>query len=282
LKENSLNFPRYNRKKVFITGGSSGIGKATALILARSGADVCIAARNQERLEKTRAEIESEKIRIDQKICMMTLDISDKEQIFHTILKVIQDLGGLDILINNAGATYPGYLADLSDEVWENLMRVNYSGGVHVTRACLPHFIKQRSGHIVNMASTLGFMGIFGYGPYTASKFALVGFSECLHQDLLPYHINISVVYPPDTDTPLLHEENRIKPAETRILAGNLKVMQPEKVAEIMLRGILRKRMTIIPGTKNYLINLLFRFFPGLVRSIMESDLRKYYAKNPI
>lgn len=282
MDDYSTSFPAFNHKKVLITGGSSGIGKATAMILARSGADICIAARKQERLEKARADLEILKIRAEQKINSAILDVSDKEMIFKSIPNMMKELDGLDILINNAGATYPGYITELPDEVWEDLMRVNYFGALHVTRACIPHFIRQRSGHVVNMASTLGFMGIFGYGPYTASKFALVGFSECLRQDLLPYGIHVSVVYPPDTDTPLLHEENRIKPPETRILAGNIRVMQPDVVAAIMLRGILKKKMTIIPGSKNRFVHFLFRLCPDFVRSAMESDLNKYYTKNPV
>ena len=282
MTEKSIRFPKYNNKKVLITGGSSGIGKATALILARSGADICITARNRDRLEKAQSDLAVQKIRPDQIISSAILDVSNKNMIFETVPEIIKNLCGLDILINNAGATRPGYITELPDEIWEDLMRVNYFGALHITRACLPHFIRQRSGYIVNMASTLGFMGIFGYGAYTASKFALVGFSECLRQDLLPYGIRVSVVYPPDTDTPLLREENRIKPPETRILAGNIRVMQPDEVAEYMLKGILQKKMTILPGSKNRFIHFLFRLCPGFVRTMMESDLRTYYEKNTV
>lgn len=282
MANTSIHFPVYHRKKVLITGGSSGIGKAAALILARSGADVCIAARNRTRLENAQTEIASQKIRSDQRICVWTLDVADKQQIFQAVPKIIENLEGLDILINNAGASHPGYVNKLPAEAWENLMRVNYFGALHVTRACLSHFMRQRSGHIVNVASTLGFMGIFGYGAYTASKFALAGFSECLRQDLLAYNISVSVVYPPDTDTPLWHEENRIKPPETGILSGKIRAMHPDKVAEMMLRGIRRKRMTIVPGAMNRITHFLFRVAPNLVRWIMESDLKRYYRHNPL
>lgn len=277
----ALRLPKYDGRKVVITGGSSGIGKAAALILVRSGADVCIAARNRGNLEIALSEMESARQRANQRLCTLQMDVGNRDQVCEAVPGAIRNLSGLDLLVNNAGASHPGYLSELSESVWEHLMRVNFLGTVYVTRACLPHFMDQRSGHIANMASTLGFMGIFGYGPYTASKFALVGFSECLRQDLLPYGIGVSVVYPPDTDTPLWREENRIKPEETRILAGKIKVMQPGKVAEIMLRGILKKRMTIVPGPTNRLIHWIFRLHPGIIRSVMESDLRKYYRKNP-
>lgn len=282
MTHQGVRFAQFSRRKILITGGSSGIGKAAARILTRSGADVGIAARNRVNLEIAQSELESETLHRDQKIRAFPLDVGSGDQIQETVPAAIQSLGGLDLLVNNAGASRPGYVAELSGAVWEELMRVNFLGAVGVTRACLPHFMQQQSGHVVNMASTLGFMGIFGYGPYAASKFALVGFSECLRQDLLPFNVDVSVVYPPDTDTPLWHEENRFKPPETRILAGKIRVMQPERVAEIMLRGILKKQMTIIPGRTNRLIHRLFRLSPGLIRHMMESDLKKYYRHHPL
>ena len=81
--------------------------------------------------------------------------------------------------------------------------------------------MRQKNGNIANISSVLGYMGVFGYAAYGAAKFAVVGLSECLRQDLLPYNIKVSVIYPPDTDTPQWHEENKIKPGETRALSGH-------------------------------------------------------------
>jgi 3-dehydrosphinganine reductase len=269
----------YNGKKVFITGGSSGIGKATAELLAGWGADVCIASRRLSRLHEALAEIRKKAVRPGQKIIALPLDVTYPKKCFITAQKAVQELGGIDVLINNAGASWPGYLERIPDQVWNNLMRVNYMGTVNCTRAFLPYFIQQRGGRIANVSSVLGFMGLFGYSAYAASKFAVVGFSESIRQDLLRYNIKISVFYPPDTDTPLLHEENRIKPEETRMLAGKIKPLPADEVALHLLKGVARGKFVIIPGFMSKLTYTLNRYAPFLIRGILDRELRNYHKK---
>ena len=156
------------------------------------------------------------------------------------------------------------------------MIRVNYLGAVHVTRAFVPHFVEQRAGHVCNVSSVVGFMGIFGYTAYAASKFAVTGFSDCLRQELLPYNVSVSVAFPPDTDTPQLAEENRIKPPETKVIAGNVKVEQPERVARTLLEGIAARRYHIMTGFDTKFTHFMYRHFPGIVRWKIDGDLRKY------
>ena len=127
-------------------------------------------------------------------------------------------------------------------------MRVDYFGTVHVTRALLPAMIERGTGQIAIVSSLAGVIGIYGYTAYSASKFALVGFAECLRQDLLAHGIGVSLVFPPDTDTPQLTEENRIKPDQTRAIAGNVKVLSADYVARTTLIGLGKGRHQIIPG----------------------------------
>ncbi|MCA9665290.1 MAG: SDR family oxidoreductase [Myxococcales bacterium] len=265
----------FKDKKVFITGGSSGIGKSTAALLARNGANVIIGARNEAKLETALGQIEAVADSAEQITDKVVIDIADKASVSAARDAVLERLGGLDVLINNAGIAQPGYVQELSDDVFEQQMRVNYFGTVNVTRAFLPTFVEQHSGHICNVSSLLGFMGVFGYTAYAASKFAVVGFSDCLRQELLPHGVGVSVVYPADVDTPQLAEENQYKPAETKAVSGNVKVMHPDAVAEAMLKGIASGRYNIVPGFGSKFTHFMYRHFPWMVRATIDGDVKK-------
>jgi 3-dehydrosphinganine reductase len=271
----------YKGKKVFITGGSSGIGRSTALLLAQWGAHVCIAARDPEKLEQSLQEIRSHAKVPDQKTVSVSVDVSNRSQVKEAAEETVKQLGGIDVLINCAGITWPGYVKDIPDAIWDSMIAVDYMGTVNVVRAFLPYFTKQGQGNIANVSSVVGYMGVFGYSAYSPAKFAVVGFSECLRQELLPYNIGVSVIYPPDTDTPQLHEENKIKPQETRVLSGNIKAMSPERVSMVLLKGISRRTFTIIPGAMNKFTYFMNRYLPGIVWVIVSGDLRKYWKKQP-
>ena len=263
----------YEGKKLFITGGSSGIGRACALQAASWGADVAIAARGKDRLDEVLAELDALG---KGKHSAFVLDVSNRDAVQDLVPQVLGSLGGLDVLINNAGIAHPGYIHEIPHDVYDSMMAVNYFGAVNVTRAFLPHLEEQRRGHICNVSSVLGFMGVFGYTAYAASKFALTGFSECLRQELVNKNVSVSVVYPPDTDTPQFHAENEIKPPETKMISGNIKVMQPEHVARIMLDGIARDRQHIIPGAGSKFIYFMNQHFPSVVRWFIDADIKKY------
>jgi 3-dehydrosphinganine reductase len=271
----------FKGKKVFITGGSSGIGKSTALLLAQWGAHVCIAARDAVRLAKALEEIRFCAKAPGQKIISVCLDVANRTQVKEGASEAIKALGGIDVLINCAGITCPGYVKDIPDAIWDSMISVDYMGTVNTVRAFLPYFIEQKHGSIANVSSVVGYMGVFGYTAYSPAKFAVVGFSECLRQELLPYNIGVSVIYPPDTDTPQWHEENKIKPQETRVLSGNIKVMSPVQVSMALLKGISRRTFTIIPGAMNKFTYFLNRHLPGIVWMIVSGDLRKYWKNRP-
>lgn len=244
-----------------------------AILAANYGADVAIVARGQGRLDETLAELKA----INKgKYFAYSVDISDESQVQEVAQKALDDLGGLDVLVNNAGVAEPGYVQELGTDVFDSMMNINYFGTVHITRAFLPYLTKQKSGHICNVSSVVGFMGVYGYTAYGASKFAVTGFSECLRQELIAHNVEVSVVYPPDTDTPQWHAENEVKPGETKMLSGTIKVMLPEEVAQIMLSGIASGKKHIVPGFKSKLIYLANQHMPSVVRFFIDSDLKKY------
>jgi len=272
----------YAGKKVFVTGGSSGIGKAAALILVKSGAHVLIAARGVERLDEAVAELEAVRIDPGQVISRVSCDVSDPEKMREVAKDAVAQLGGIDVLINNAGVAHPATIHDTTDEVYERMMRINYFGMVHTTRAFLPYFKEQRRGYIANVSSLLGFMGIYGYTAYAASKHAMTGFSDCLRQELLDYNVAISVMFPGDTDTPQLHEENKIKPAETKAIAGKVEAMSAEDVSTALLKGIAKGKYHILAGFDSKFTYFMYRHFPGVVRWVIDRPLKKFRKDNPI
>jgi 3-dehydrosphinganine reductase len=263
----------YRDKRVFITGGSSGIGKAAARMVAEAGGHVSVAARGQDRLDQTLSELKELGAGDHHAI---SVDVSDREAVREAVSEVLDALGGIDVIINNAGFAIPGYVHELSADEFEAMMDVNYFGIVNVTRAFLPTLREQRSGHICNVSSTLGFLGCFGYTGYAASKHAIAGFSECLRQELITDNVGVSIVYPPDTDTPQFHRENEVKPPETKMLSEGAGLLQPEDVAKEMLVGIMRNKPHITPGFNNKFIRFANNHFPWLVRWVMHNDLKKF------
>jgi 3-dehydrosphinganine reductase len=138
--------------------------------------------------------------------------------------------------------------------------------------------VERRSGAVCNVSSMAGVIGIYGYTAYAASKFAIIGFSQCLRAELWPHGVRVSVVCPPDTDTPQLEFENRYKPKETRAIAGNVKTMTAEAVAASMLAGMAAGTFEIIPGMDGQVSALAQRLVPGVVRWVCDGSQRKAAA----
>jgi 3-dehydrosphinganine reductase len=148
----------------------------------------------------------------------ISADVSKQAPVQEACEKAVQLMGGLDSVICSAGASLPCLFIATPESEFERLMQINYTGIVYVTKTCVPHLIRAgKGGRIVLVSSMAGLSGVAGFTAYSASKFALRGFAESLHMELSgPYGIAVSVVNPPDVDTPMLHRENEIKPLECR------------------------------------------------------------------
>ncbi len=261
----------FSGKSAIITGGSSGIGKAIARLLASSGANVFILARDRDRLNGALREIEQARVTTEQRFGAFRGDVTSFDELI-TVIKAIVETGGPpDILINSAGIVWPGYVEELPLSTFRDQMEVNYFGTLHAIRAVLPYMMDQGEGDIVNISSVAGTIGVFGYTGYAASKFAVRGFSEALRIELKPHNIRVSVVIPEDTDTPQLRGERELQPLETRMTEGMVRPerlegprdalaywfvrlfvgggedMTAECVAEAVLKGIRRRRFLIAP-----------------------------------
>jgi 3-dehydrosphinganine reductase len=251
----------YKDKSVLITGGTSGIGLELARILAARGARLFLFARSQDNLNKTINDLQT--VQAGEYHGIPT-DVSDANQVAKSVKQVIETAGVPDLLVNCAGAAHPGYVQDLDLEIFHWMMDVNYFGAVFVTKAVLPGMIERKSGYIVNIASLAAVVGMYSYTAYGASKFALRGFSDALRMEMKPHGIQVSIVYPADTDTPQLTYENQYKPAELKQILQILPALDPippEQVARAIVGGIDRQKNVIIPdlGTSLFikLINIL-------------------------
>jgi len=259
-----------NQKLALITGGSSGIGLALAKALAAEGTDICLLARDISKLQNALLDVSAHKINDGQRIETLSCDIREYETLSRELNQWVERFGLPDLVINSAGVTYPGYFQDLDIETFHWLMDVNYFGTVHVLKCLIPKMIARGSGQIVNISSQAGFVGVFGYSAYGASKYAVSGLSDVLRAEMKPQGIQVSIVFPPDTQTPQLEFEAPLKPIETREIASSSSVLSPEKVADAILKGVKRGRYVIIPGLEGKIFYRLTRLLGNLTYPVMD------------
>jgi 3-dehydrosphinganine reductase len=227
-----------------ITGGSSGIGLAVARQLAEEGARVWILARHADKLREAVGSLSAPD---PDRHGMVQADVTKWDQVQQAVRDVTERVGVPDLLINAAGASTPGYVQETGLEIYRQMMDLNYFGTVHMLQAVLPGMLARGSGHIVNFSSIAGFMAPFGYAAYTPSKYAVRGLSDSLRLELKPLGVRVSVVFPPDTDTPGMANENKTKPYET-LEAFSSKLVSPDGVGKRVVEGIKRNHYVILPG----------------------------------
>ncbi len=250
----------YNRCAV-ITGGSSGIGFETAALLAEKGAHLLLVARDKDRLDQAAQRISSRRLRPHQKIHTLALDITRPLEVDRRLPRAVRELGKLDIIINNAGILDTKGFEKSSHDSFDALMKTNVYGTRNVIAALLPEMTGP--GHIVNIGSGAGLMGIFGYTSYCTSKYAVMGLSESLRIELNPRNILVSVVCPPRVTTPMDEREALTLPPETRAMKRLGGTLTPEYVAEAVVKGMVKKRFLIIPGRLMNLQYLIQRCLGG-------------------
>jgi 3-dehydrosphinganine reductase len=265
-------------KKALITGGSSGIGLAISRLLVARGADVWLAARDPAKLESACKELKRA-ANPSQRIGSSPADVSVEAQVRSAAEQAARELGALDLVVNSAGITYPGYFQDLPADIFRQNMEINYFGTLNVCRAVAPEMIRRRRGDIVNISSLVAIVAIFGYSAYAASKWAVRGLSDVLRSELKQYGVNVHIAFPPDTDTPQLAFEEPIKPKETKVIASTNKVYSAEVVARDILRGVERNRYVILTGMDSTLFYWLSNLAGPLQYSVMDLIVADAVAK---
>jgi 3-dehydrosphinganine reductase len=248
----------FKNKNVLISGGSSGIGLAVAKQLFSEGASVTIIARRKNILKAAINDIEKKRSHPDQTLNSISVDITNFEDLKKSLVTKREPF---DILINSAGIAYPGKFIDLDLNIFKEVMDINYLGTVSLTKLIVPEMINKNSGYIVNISSLAALIGIYGYSAYAPSKYAVRGFSRCIRSELKSHGIDVSVVLPPDTDTPQLEFEHSLLPDITREINKNGGILSAEKVAAVILKGMRKKKFTIIPGIEGKLLYLLAPIF---------------------
>jgi 3-dehydrosphinganine reductase len=265
-------------RQALISGGSTGIGAAVAHRLAGLGAGVTLIARREEVLARTAGQICAE--HPDAEVRILPLDVTDEPAVAEQVPRELAERPA-DLLINSAGIVHAGRFTDTESGRFRELMETNYFGTLWMTRAVVPHFLRRGRGHLVNVASLAAIEGIYGYSAYSASKFAVHGLSQVLRAELGPHGIRVSVLLPPNTDTPMLEAEQALMPAEMRPIYDSFRVLSADQVAETLLRGVARGRFELIPGLDNRLTARLHRLSPVPLRAYFDWRVRRKLADTP-
>lgn len=215
-------------KKAIITGAGKGIGRSIAFALAKEGVHLGLIARTSTDLEAVAGEL----IQLHGiEVSVAPADISQHHEVEAAVNKIKGDLGGIDILINNAGIAQFGFLAEMNPEDWERIMQVNVMGTYYMTHTVLPIMIEQNGGNIINISSTAGERGFATGSAYCASKFAVLGLTEALMQEVRKYNIRVMALTPSTVNTGLAQNLG-LK------IGDEEHMMQPEDVAELALAAL--------------------------------------------
>lgn len=252
------------KQNVYITGGSSGIGLALARHYAAAGVDLVLLARDQGKLDEAVAACRALATVADQDISAEPLDITDYQHLDESMQEIVQRRGMPDLVVLSAGVAVNGRFLDISAAEFDRVVDINLAGSREVVRAMLPGMLRRGSGQIALVSSMSGLVGLYGYTAYSASKFAVTGFSQALRQELFGTGVSVNLVCPPEVSTPMIAAEAATVLPQTRFLKDLVGTMKPELAARKIARGIRRNKAVIIPGVVANLLAATARHFPGL------------------
>ncbi|MFA5124031.1 SDR family NAD(P)-dependent oxidoreductase [Zavarzinia sp.] len=255
----------FKGKVAVVTGAASGIGQALARDFARRGCTLAISDINADRLETLAGELR----RQGTMVLTQAMDVSDRAAFFAFAERVIGELGGADIVVNNAGVALVGSIDSLPIEQIEWLMGINFWGVVYGTKAFLPHMLAKKSGSIVNISSVFGLIGVPGQGAYCAAKFAVRGFTETLRQEVHGSGVHIGCVHPGGIKTNIAASARVVElppgAESAEAIAKRFEEIArttPEQAAATIIRGIERRSPRILIGPDARIISGLVRLLP--------------------
>ncbi|MCM6761668.1 SDR family NAD(P)-dependent oxidoreductase [Rathayibacter sp. ZW T2_19] len=233
-----------------VTGASSGIGRATARALAAEGASVALVARRKDRLDELVAEIEG----LGGTALALPVDIADRAQVDAAIATVVERLGRLDVLVNNAGLMLLGPVAGTDVEEWERMIAINQLGLLYTTKAALPHLLAAAEddlrgvADIVNISSIAGRQAWADFAAYSMTKFGVSGFSEALRQEVTKKNVRVGLLQPGAVATELVAQNNQR--IQEQLAASDAEAiperLEPEDIAESILYMVTRNRRSSI------------------------------------
>ncbi|MFB9110991.1 3-ketoacyl-ACP reductase [Flavobacterium gyeonganense] len=231
-------------KNALITGAGKGIGKAIAIALAKEGVNVILVSRTQLDVEQLAVKIENFGV----KSLALTADVADINSVNTAVKKALAEFKTIDILINNAGIASFGKFLELEPAEWEKIIQVNLMGTYYTTRAVLPNMIERQTGDIINISSTAGLNGNALTSAYSASKFAVLGLTDSLMQELRKHNIRVTALTPSTVATDMAKDLN--------LTDGNPeKVMQSEDIAELIIAQLKLNRRVFIKNSSIWSTN---------------------------
>jgi short-subunit dehydrogenase len=256
--------------RILITGASQGIGRALAVAAAAGGARVVAAARSAALLDDLAVAIRAQ----GGVVATVVADVTDADGRQRMVQTAEQAFGGLDVLINNAGIGATGHFADAGADRLRRIMEVNFFGLTETTRACLPLLRKGTTPAVLNISSIAGRRGIPARSEYSASKFAVQGFSEALRAELAKDGIDVLLVNPGLTQTNF--SQNMIE-QKALMQMDHLRGMTPEQVADATLRTLVGGRHEVTLSFQGRLLVFVSRFFPRLADRIAKRKVRSLF-----
>ena len=247
-----------------VTGAASGIGRAIADSLARRGCHLALADVDAEKLEETAKMAAGSGVRVSRHL----VDVADRQMVATFPQAVAARHGGVDILVNNAGVAIGGTFEEVSEEDFEWLFEINFWGVVRMTRAFLPLLRRSDDARIVNLSSVFGLISPPGHTAYSASKFAVRGFSNALRNELAGTNIGVTVVHPGGVATSIADNARPAKSdtpeeiAQRKATFKKLARLPPEVAGEIIVKAIERRKARVLVGGDARMMAIVERLAP--------------------
>jgi butyryl-CoA dehydrogenase len=261
----------FRNKTVVITGAGSGIGRALALAFAEDGAYLALSDIDAPTLQETRDLLAAKGSEVYTKV----FDVSDKESMFTFAQNVVERFGHVDVVINNAGISMTDQaFSEIDLAHFERVMAVNFSGVLYGSKAFIPHLLERPESALVNVSSIFGLAGIAFSTAYCASKFAVHGLNQALHQEFRNSTLTIHSVHPGGVETNIARNALGPKGGAEAFHAQFLK-RAPAKAARTILNGIRAKRHRILIGGEAYSLDLAVRLHPVLGGTIVNTTIRR-------
>lgn len=257
-------------KNVILTGASSGIGWEAACLFAEQGANVAIAARSVDKLGELEKELKGYGI----KVLKVQTDVSKVTDCKKLIKEAVDKLGSIDILVNNAGVTYRGEVRDVELKDLEQMIEINLKAPIRLTKLALPHILKSGTARIINVASILGIIPIPTEAVYSATKFALRGFSYALAQELEGTNVRVCLICPGPVETPMILDEMD----KIHDLVYSPPVSTPKEIAELIVNSAIDGKMERIKPIHTGILSKIGFLLPPL-RKLVQPLMEKQGAR---